>query len=1303
MADNNTIQIKINVVDANSNQVISSSVKNLESLGAAGKKSGTDVAVGMKAAADAQAAVATASTASAKTTGDAWQGVTAKLDGVTAAATRAQQASAAAGSSSAKRVSSEMQQMLDNVERAQKKMATTNFQHGPSTQLGEAFASVGTAADEVERLGLNFQRTQSSAEGAGNAGANAGKRIGGGMHEAGGHTLSALDRVRLLRDDLGIRIPRAMESVIASSKGAMAAIGAIGTGLVVLGAVEVLGRLAMQAYELVKRLADVNAETRKFTEDFAKASQQDLFNNASIETTRSLLQQVRAEKDAIDKQRTDAGVGLDNSGSFMQYARMALTGVGNNPGTMGAGLGGTAPGTAGNAPRPLYTQSTDQVNAQLSADEELLRRRTALQQSEQKLQDAQNRVAIAGGAMQGRAAESAKLRAQNELAQAQKFSTQAQEQYNHAATQRARLLEDAQGKLPKEERTRVYQVDPNAGESERQRAVAQNMAEARNQGAGMARTDQEATAKANAEAREAGLRGEALYLDKYQEQQRVLAQAHAQTLIGDRAFYAQRADLEQQYQADRRKRLENENAETKRMQDEASAGGQTGFTRTDAESRARMDAIAKQAPDFSNPDTRGQRETAERQRDQQEQEKEADQFNDRLRTLVDDRANSSMSADQRILAETQRTRNEILKAWQDLYGGLAANDQRRLQAAIALQGELGKVDQQGQREIAQNRQQLLDQTVKTEAEGARSGMTRENEQRQAIVDAYAERFQQLEELRQKDADNADLYRRQEIAAQAEMQGKLLEQERAARDKLAGELRGFMTNPLEALKRLGEDTASKYAADFLLKAQGKGTGNAGASGGRHSSLSDMVGIPEFHRGGAGHGGTGTPSDPAKAPPVVTASSNVSAASTRLTASSAEIHVGTATFTGMSGGAGAAVPAAQAMAASGARSAVMTGNAGVSTTAGAYSQLAGSAGLSSTATTGGYALGAGDSTGGVPSASLPGNAGVSTTGGAYAQLAASQSAGGGAPSAMNLAAVDVSGGISQAKGAADLGKDLFGKTGAAGTLGKASSVLGTAGQIAGPAAGIFGAIESNGGFGGAFGGATSGAQLGGMLGGPLGAGIGAAAGAILGFLGIGGASKAEHYYNEKVKPRIQNDLTQFGMGAMDYQSAYQDLVSLDKEARDTTKKYGMGGKREWDGHIHPDIMAAQKQLDREQKAGRSQFGMSAAQFHSGGYIGGFGDFATSPNEGFIHAKVGETVMHESATATHGDALAMMLAGASRGDMASHYGGGNSGGGDTNLHFHSPDSAGAYQLFMDNKHHIRRALNESYAENSGGSDLG
>jgi hypothetical protein len=81
-------------------------------------------------------------------------------------------------------------------------------------------------------------------------------------------------------------------------------------------------------------------------------------------------------------------------------------------------------------------------------------------------------------------------------------------------------------------------------------------------------------------------------------------------------------------------------------------------------------------------------------------------------------------------------------------------------------------------------------------------------------------------------------------------------------------------------------------------------------------------------------------------------------------------------------------------------------------------------------------------------------------------------------------------------------------------------------------------------------------------------------------------------------------------------------------------------------------ADAQIEARAKGGSYATGMSAAQFHTGGRISGFGDFATSSDEGFIHARLNEAVVNPTAVAMHGPAIDAMNSGASPADIAKMY---------------------------------------------------
>jgi hypothetical protein len=120
------------------------------------------------------------------------------------------------------------------------------------------------------------------------------------------------------------------------------------------------------------------------------------------------------------------------------------------------------------------------------------------------------------------------------------------------------------------------------------------------------------------------------------------------------------------------------------------------------------------------------------------------------------------------------------------------------------------------------------------------------------------------------------------------------------------------------------------------------------------------------------------------------------------------------------------------------------------------------------------------------------------------------------------------------------------------------------------------------------------------------------------------------------------------------------------------------------------------------------VSAAQFHFGGPIGGFGAMADNTDEGWIRAQRGEFMVQQQAALPHYQALQAINGGASHADMARYYGGSQTkapavDGGDThNWTVHAVDAQSFVDMLMNNPHGVRAALNLSQSEYSGQGDV-
>jgi len=854
-------------------------------------------------------------------------------------------------------------------------------------------------------------------------------------------------------------------------------------------------------------------------------------------------------------------------------------------------------------------------------------------------------------------------------------STFAGQQKINAALQRQREINAENRRYTVEtERYPGNIVAPNAGASEQQRRDQIAQQEAAAQTIQLNRDSNLAIMQSNDARVQASLTGEALYYQKMQDDIREMT---VQLTNAGRA-----AEIPARVREINTRFIEDSSERWVKVQNDAalaiqhsSATGLTGQARLDAQHGYQINQINSNRQLAENPDLASQERKASNDAYLQQSEQLQQQFNDRIAQMDSGRTNRYMSENDKIAAATQRTVDTITKAWDQAYGQLDPLDQRRVQSYTALQGEIVRIQQDADRQRRESSQRLEDETERMEREANRTGLPREQEQTQAIVDEYQERYQRLEELRAKDSDNADKYRRQEAAAQQIMNGKLVDQQRALADRLTSTFQGFFDNPLRALQREGERIIARTAANFFARAVGPGaTGSSSGIGGGLFRGTFSSGL----RLGNLFGGSGTAHPSAAASAGIIAQSN-----TTLQAATATIHVDSAIITGI-GGTGASP-----MASSGTL-AIPGLSQSVSQLTNSLGSSAGSVGSSTTGSVG------------TNGASSP-----SSTIQAYQQ---SQAAPGSSVVTDALQQVP-----KMTQSVSDLGKSLgVGSS----TLSKVPGVKAVGGAlnsktgqqllgVAGDSLGVFSAVMGKGGVGGAFQGALSGAKLGAQIGGPIGAAIGAIGGGIVGLFGFGARAKAAQYDKTQVRPQMQNELQSYEAGATDYQTAYNDLDSLSREAKIQTRQFGSGGEGYWNDTIAPEIKQAQDRLTREEKAGRSQFGFSAAQFHSGGVISDFGSLATSPTEGYVHAKMGEVVLNEQAAMSHSDVAMMMNAGATRSDVASYLGGGTttkqalSSPADVNLHFHSMDAKGARQLLMDNKHVLRAAVNASYDENSGGFD--
>jgi hypothetical protein len=1097
----------------------------------------------------------------------------------------------------------------------------------------------------------------------------AGKKTKIALEQTGVSALSSVEKTRLLTEEFGVHLPRAMVRLAAESKVVSGVIGAIGPALVGLGAIQIGALVFTQLIDGAQKLwhnwLNVNAAIEDYNAEVAKTKQQDFGNTRSIETTRVRIAQATAEVQAY-RAAADA---LDQ-----KYNHSILHAL---------------------DPAALYTtwQAHELNNTAMESQRQLDRLKNE-KEPEQRHQGNIDQIELqhAGdGRLRGEQKITAELEKQLQLLQEGARAEAEQEGKLGNPVGNSSLWNTGKLSKPQIDQMKAY-ADADAQRFNLRREQEQEMMNLRHA------------------ATEASMRGEALY-----HQQELDAIEQLQFKDIDRAKATDY--IQQKFHNEQIKRLEDEGRETQKLQLEAAMTGWTGIAKIGGQGDIDIGDVRgnQDLPD----EEKDKRVAAIKQRTNAEIIQSEQQFTDRVNSLVDERAAHQVSGFARIRSEAQKQSSAFEKDYQKQYGTNVNAPEYQAHIGELNRGETA-IAGSAQDQTAELAKRNADETAQIESEAHVRSLNAEKQRTAAIESEYHARTAKYqEELAAKEISENDFSRRMAAAAQ-ERDADMVQAAREAREKMAAEFDSFfkgLDHPTQALKNLGDKVAGEAAAALMQKIQQRGQG-AGAT--PAAPEGGIVGILTGGFGGLFGKRSKTPGATQDAKAELPHVPGVSAAHDKVfTVAQATIHVGSATFGGFGGGGFAGGGGGTSLLAPSATSFRPT-YTGESSPA-----WSGSGTTTSTAP----ALSVNGAA--VPTGGMMGGAGDASSAPAVSNFNAGSGA---APAPGQNKVGGILGDLKQGMGLVKQGAGIFGggggKSGAAsqdqyaetqdatvdgqfdkdgnfaqkgsgtgGMLG-GGGIAANAGGAIGGALGLYSAYEGNGGVGGAASGAMSGMELGMSLGGPIGAAVGAVGGAILGAIGFGGREKARVYDLKQIRPRLSNDIDGFQQGSMDYTSAYSDIEGLSREANMTTNAMGPAGKSYYQDTIKKEIKDAEGKLTAEQRAGRSMYTTTAAQFATG--------IDSVPRDGMAMLHQKEMVFSAPRTERATRALEN---GASLESVHRSYQAAMStrdarrapsGGERTmNMNVHAIDAKGVAQFFDKYKHHMRRALNSSYAENSGGAD--
>jgi hypothetical protein len=1134
--------------------------------------------------------------------------------------------------------------------------------------------AVKGSSGSVNQLDSTLQKLNTHLDQLGSRGASAGRQAARGMREVKEEGISTREGIHLVTEEFGIEMPKAFKKLIVDSKAAEMAIKAVGAGIAGIAGFQIGFMLFSQAAEGAEKLwhnvLNVEAAIEDYNAEVEKTKRQDFGNAKTIETTRLRIaeatQEVENYKKAAealnDKANHSVLHALDPAAPYMTWQAHELNSKAMEAQRQVDQLKNQR------QPEQAHRDKLDQIDLEHAADRRLSKEK-------QITADLDRRLAIN--------AENARYEAEQEG------------RYGNLTASR-----DLRTPSP-------FSLSRPMASPEQATADAKAQAESDAELFNLRREQAQELAHLREQALEAGLRGTALY--RAQE-----AAAIEDLKFKDMDSVAARQAIHQKFHAEELRRLEDQEAQIRKMREETVLGGLTGVARTRQQGVNRINDIASDTKSGLNP---GERLSAIHQVNLQTQQtinQEYQTFADRVDGILQQTASRSVSGFAKIHADAEREIHNL--EVEGKKSGRPGDVQRGIVGIRSSEAD----------QVAELKRRNLDETEQIEAEARSQSMSAERNQTMAIAAEYAARTQKYraerdEQLKsdQLTADERESIEEQynrRVAAAGELQrSQMVEAAKQAREKMAGEFSRFFQNPMSTLKELGNKAAGEAAAAMMQRVQGRFALSGSTRG------EGMPGIHDWTQGLFGKiAGAPNPSGFDHKAEVLGRGSN---APQTFSLATAQIHVGSASIAfGGTSGVGSSMPGVGGSTPLLSSGSFGGGTASAGTPSGSFGggTAAGGSGMMSTFS------GATESPTAMPPAAPGGTVGsaLSNTQQGFSFFKQAKGIFGAKP---GTSAGSDGGGLADvqsmiAPGSFDKNGNFVSGAGKSGGMLSGGGFGANAMGAAGGAMGMYAAFQGNGGVGGALGGAMSGMQLGMALGGPMGAAVGAAAGAIVGAIGFGGREKARVYDLKTVRPRLTADFTGYQQGSTDYSSAYSDMESLDVEARKTLSTMGPAAKAYYWDTVNKEIKQAEAKLTGEQRAGRSKYTATAAQYDQGGWTGNFGAMATGSGSGWAHMRANEFVVHEQPAAEHAGALEAIRAGASSADMARYYGSSSdavasgyrsamassaaqtqvaSGDRTLNMHVQAWDSKDVARFFDKHKHTMRSALNSSYGENSGGAD--
>lgn len=594
---------------------------------------------------------------------------------------------------------------------------------------------------------------------------------------------------------------------------------------------------------------------------------------------------------------------------------------------------------------------------------------------------------------------------------------------------------------------------------------------------------------------------------------------------------------------------------------------------------------------------------------------------------------------------TRNRVNEQLRLFQEQFGALAANDQKRILAEQTLQNKITDINEQGEIQRKKLRDDFAIATRDVYSEAAVLSLPPWQRANAQIVADFEKQKEEIERQRALDFDHQAMYDTRIVALEQLKNAKIIDQNRQMAEQLGADFESAWDDATNGSigQRILSNTKKLF---FQIVAQMFLASRSGGGSAAGSLVGSLIFGPGSQSAGVFGGGGGL--------------GGVQGGSAAGTA-------GLGGLLGLGAGGGVTTPP------------YLPGNP---TTAG-Y----GYGGVQ----TGSYGASYGyPDSGSTSSSSSLGTAGIGLIGGRGLS-------GGALGALLPLAGLGIGGKFGGTLGM--VGGALTGLAGAVALGNTAAIQVATKLGLIGPLQALLGPVAGGliglgvgakyGKLAGSLSGAGTGALVGLLAGGPVGAIIGGIVGLLGGiFGGIFGGSKRKKQANaiaDQVAAEVQKTLTGYKGFQIDYASALTGLTTLQSDSKQQLDQLKGEGRDVYNSRVIPSISDARKSIEGTEIERQRRQGLVFAPpvFHDGGLIGSqMSPGRARANEVVIMAKRGEYVVNADATANNLSALEAINSG------------GSVGGGDTHVHLY-PQRVDAQWLRNGGAEEIHREIQRFQAE--------